>query len=185
MKVVIIDDEPLARMELAYLVEETQMVSAIYQGESIEDAFQLILTHQPDLLFLDIHLTDESGLALAKRLSQIPNAPLIIFATAYDNHAVEAFEVNAIDYVLKPFEQARIQKAIAKAKMTLDRQQTNRSKEAEMPQTKRLTLEVDERIYFYPFQIFSIVKSKARKRRSIQKQPTIPVTQAYQLLRKF
>lgn len=151
MKVVIIDDEPLARMELAYLVEETQMASAIYQGESIEDAFQLILTHQPDLLFLDIHLTDESGLDLAKRLSQIPNAPLIIFATAYDNHAVEAFEVNAIDYVLKPFEQARIQKAIAKAKMTLDRQQTNNSKEAEVPQTKRLTLEVDERIYLLPF----------------------------------
>ncbi|CAN2923413.1 LytR/AlgR family response regulator transcription factor [Streptococcus dysgalactiae] len=151
MKVVIIDDEPLARMELAYLVEETQMVSAIYQGESIEDAFQLILTHQPDLLFLDIHLTDESGLDLAKRLSQIPNAPLIIFATAYDNHAVEAFEVNAIDYVLKPFEQARIQKAIVKAKMTLDRQQTNNSKEAEVPQTKRLTLEVDERIYLLPF----------------------------------
>lgn len=102
MKVAIIDDEPLARMELHYLVEKTKLVEEIFEGESIDDAFQLILTHQPDLLFLDIHLTDESGLDLAKRLQAVPNAPLIIFATAYDNHAVEAFEVDALDYILKP-----------------------------------------------------------------------------------
>ncbi|GFG42061.1 LytR/AlgR family response regulator transcription factor [Streptococcus canis] len=151
MKVVIIDDEPLARMELAYLIEATHLVDAIYQGESIEDAFQLILTHQPDVLFLDIHLTDESGLDLAKRLSQVPNAPLIIFATAYDNHAVEAFEVNALDYVLKPFEQARIQRAIEKAKLALDVQRVSKSSEAEVSHSNRLTLEVDERIYLLPF----------------------------------
>ncbi|MFV8214715.1 LytR/AlgR family response regulator transcription factor, partial [Streptococcus pluranimalium] len=119
MKVAVIDDEPLARMELSYLLKQTHEVSDIIEGESIEDAFQLILTDQPDLLFLDIHLTDESGLDLAKRLQKVPNAPLIIFATAYDNHAVEAFEVNALDYILKPFEQERIQKAVTKAKQAL------------------------------------------------------------------
>lgn len=65
-------------------------------------------------------MTDESGLDLANKLSEVPNAPLIIFATAYDNHAVEAFEVNALDYVLKPFEQERINRAIEKAANALE-----------------------------------------------------------------
>lgn len=78
-----------------------------------------MLTDQPDVLFLDIHLTDESGIDLAKRLTKIPNPPLIIFATAYDNHALEAFEVNALDYVLKPFEETRVRVAVQKAKAAL------------------------------------------------------------------
>lgn len=119
MKVAIIDDEPLARMELTYLLEQTNEVASIVQGESIEEAFQILLTDQPDLLFLDIHLTDESGIDLARKLTMVANPPLIIFATAYDNHALEAFEVNALDYILKPFEEERVRKAIAKAKDAL------------------------------------------------------------------
>ncbi|EFR44423.1 LytR/AlgR family response regulator transcription factor [Streptococcus pseudoporcinus] len=152
MKVALIDDEPLARMELSYLLQQTQEVEAIFEGESIEDAFQIILTDQPDLLFLDIHLTDESGLDLAKRLSKVPQAPLIIFATAYDNHAVEAFEVNALDYILKPFEETRIKKAIEKAKSALEVQNTNYLTQAKTDKTiERLTIETDERIYLLPF----------------------------------
>ncbi|MGT2833116.1 LytR/AlgR family response regulator transcription factor [Streptococcus halotolerans] len=151
MKVVVIDDEPLARMELSYLLEQTNDVTDIWEGESIDDAFQLILTHQPDLLFLDIHLTDESGLDLAKRLSTVPQAPLIVFATAYDNHAVEAFEVNALDYILKPFEQDRIQRTIHKAKQVLSTEVEQSEKGAEKS-SRRLTVETDERIYLIPFE---------------------------------
>lgn len=74
MKVAIIDDEPLARMELHYLLEQTAEAEAIYEGESIEDAFRLLLTEKPDLLFLDIHLTDESGLDLAKARTSTESA---------------------------------------------------------------------------------------------------------------
>ncbi len=151
MKVVVIDDEPLARMELSYLLEQTNDVEQIWEGESIDDAFQLILTHQPDLLFLDIHLTDESGLDLAKRLSKVPQAPLIVFATAYDNHAVEAFEVNALDYILKPFEQDRIQRTINKAKQTLSAEVEHLEKTSGKS-SQRLTVETDERIYLIPFE---------------------------------
>lgn len=151
MKVAIIDDEPLARMELHYLLEQTAEAEAIYEGESIEDAFRLLITEKPDLLFLDIHLTDESGLNLAKKLVQVPNPPLIIFATAYDNHALEAFEVNAIDYLLKPFEQARVQKAVIKAQQILTaNQQAVPSKPIEK-NPERLTIETDERIYLLPY----------------------------------
>ncbi|MGT2722550.1 LytR/AlgR family response regulator transcription factor [Streptococcus porcinus] len=152
MKVAVIDDEPLARMELSYLLQQTQEVENIFEGESIEDAFQIILTDQPDLLFLDIHLTDESGLDLAKRLTKVPHAPLIIFATAYDNHAVEAFEVNALDYILKPFEETRIKKAIEKAKLALEVQNANYLSQTKADKTvERLTIETDERIYLLPF----------------------------------
>ncbi|MXQ48954.1 response regulator [Streptococcus pneumoniae] len=151
MKVVVIDDEPLARMELTYLLQQTNDVSQIWEGESIDDAFQLILTHQPDLLFLDIHLTDENGLDLAKRLSKVPQAPLIVFATAYDNHAVEAFEVNALDYILKPFEQTRIQRAIDKAKQTLVLGNGHSEKVTDHT-SQRLAVETDERIYLIPFE---------------------------------
>ncbi len=152
MKVAVIDDEPLARMELSYLLKQTNQVSDIYEGESIEEAFQLILVHQPDLLFLDIHLTDENGLDLAKMLTKVPNAPLIIFATAYDNHAVEAFEVNALDYILKPFEQNRINQAIDKAQRALDNKHTSVSQETTERHTGKLTIETDERIYLIAFQ---------------------------------
>lgn len=151
MNVAIIDDEPLARMELRYLVSQTAEVVAIYEGESIEEAFQILLTYQPDVLFLDIHLTDESGLDFAKKLAQVPQAPLIIFATAYDNHAVEAFEVNALDYVLKPFEQERIQRAVTKAYKVLQSRHTESTKKEPEKMVERLTIETDERIYLIPF----------------------------------
>lgn len=151
MKVGIIDDEPLARMELSYLLKQTSQVSEIFEGDSIEEAFQLILVHQPDLLFLDIHLTDESGLDLANRLRKVPNAPLIIFATAYDNHAVEAFEVNALDYVLKPFEQERINRAIEKAANALEQKRPIEHSEKKEQSSGKLTIETDERIYLIAY----------------------------------
>ncbi|WP_297077962.1 LytTR family DNA-binding domain-containing protein [uncultured Enterococcus sp.] len=144
MNIAIIDDERLARMELHYLLQQVEGVENIYEGESIEEAFALLLQETIDLLFLDIHLTDESGLDLAKKIQQVPHPPLIIFATAYDNHAVEAFELNALDYILKPFEQERIKKAVAKAQQTL-------VKQTAMPVNPRLTIETDERIFLVPF----------------------------------
>lgn len=153
MKVALIDDEPLARLELSYLLSQSDEVEQILEGESIEDAFQLLLTDQPDVLFLDIHLTDESGIDLAKRLTKVPNPPLIIFATAYDNHALEAFEVNALDYVLKPFEEARVRLAVQKAQAALmaKKQVTQASSDQHDSQFGRLTVETDERIYLVPF----------------------------------
>ncbi|WP_159590931.1 LytR/AlgR family response regulator transcription factor [Streptococcus halichoeri] len=151
MKVAIIDDEPLARMELAYLIQQTQIADAIFEGESIEEALQLILTQSPDLLFLDIHLTDESGLDLAKTINKVSQPPLIIFATAYDDHALEAFELNALDYLLKPFEQDRVKKAMIKAQAALAGKQVAKQTPTRVLANERLTVETDERIYLLPF----------------------------------
>ncbi|MPN19942.1 Sensory transduction protein LytR [bioreactor metagenome] len=102
-----------------------------------------------DLIFLDIHLTNESGLSLAGKINKLKKPPLIIFATAYDDYAVKAFELNATDYVLKPFEMERIQQAVKKAYGQYRKQQVG---EVEVPKQKDIGLQVlpiqmDERIY--------------------------------------
>lgn len=119
MNVLLVDDEPLSRNELEYLLKQNSSVEQIYQADGIAAGLQLLLKNQIELLFLDIELNDENGFSLAKELQQLTQPPLVIFATAYDNYAVDAFNINAIDYVLKPFEQGRINQAVAKAEALL------------------------------------------------------------------
>lgn len=115
MHTLIVDDEPLARDELGYLLNKCSEVTSLYEAESIEEALGYLIEQTIDLIFLDIHLTEESGITLAEKLQQLDNSPMVIFATAYDEHAVRAFELNAIDYVLKPFSFERIQQAVQRA----------------------------------------------------------------------
>ncbi|MFT9005594.1 MAG: LytTR family transcriptional regulator DNA-binding domain-containing protein [Liquorilactobacillus hordei] len=119
MNVLIIDDEPLARNELEFLLKQNIAVTTTYQAESIQEALDVILNKKVDLLFLDISLNNETGFKLANELNQLAVSPFVIFATAYSNYAVQAFDINAIDYVLKPFEQGRINQAIKKAQIAI------------------------------------------------------------------
>lgn len=149
MRVLIVDDEPLARDELAYLLGQCEGVSAIAQADSIEEALGTMLEDPVDLIFLDIHLTNESGLSLAAKINKLKKPPMIIFATAYDDYAIKAFELNATDYVLKPFELERIQQAVKKAYGQYGKQQIG---ELETPKRKDtglqvLPIQMDERIY--------------------------------------
>jgi two-component system response regulator LytT len=112
MKVLIVDDEPLARAELRYLLEQNPKVNEINESEGVITAQALMEEFSPDLLFLDIKLDDGNGMALAKVLKKQVNRPYIVFATAYDQYALEAFNADAIDYILKPFEQNRINETI-------------------------------------------------------------------------
>ena len=150
MRVLIVDDEPLARDELAYLLGKCEGVSAVAQADSIEEALGLMLEETVDLIFLDIHLTNESGLSLAGKINKLKKPPLIIFATAYDDYAVKAFELNATDYVLKPFELERIQQAVKKAYGQHQKQE--RIGGSELPKQQDaglqvLPIQMDERIY--------------------------------------
>lgn len=112
MKVLIVDDEPLARDELSYLLEQNELIGEISEADGVNSARDEIAKHHPDLVFLDIQLDDGSGMAFAKSLKKDPLAPYVVFATAYDQYALDAFEADAIDYVLKPFEQERINDAV-------------------------------------------------------------------------
>jgi two-component system, LytTR family, response regulator len=111
MKALIIDDEPLARRELRRLLQEHERVEIVGEASNIEEALTRIQQLEPDLLFLDIQMPGGSGFDLLTRLDETPQ---VIFTTAFDQHAVRAFEVSALDYLLKPIEPERLAAALAR-----------------------------------------------------------------------
>ena len=111
MKALIVDDEALARRELRRLLKEHEWVEIVGEAANIEEAFTRANELNPGLLFLDIQMPGGSGFDLLTRLEEPPQ---VIFTTAYDQHAVRAFEVSALDYLLKPIEPERLAAALAK-----------------------------------------------------------------------
>jgi len=117
----IVDDEKPARDELAFLLKGFPEVNIVAQGKNGEEALTLIKEHAPDVVFLDVQMPGLNGFGVIKKLMDRKiRVPHIIFATAYDNYAVHAFEVNAVDYVLKPFDKGRIGKAVQRAKKAVE-----------------------------------------------------------------
>ncbi|MEO6802528.1 MAG: LytTR family DNA-binding domain-containing protein [Granulicella sp.] len=116
----IVDDEPLARQELHYLLNAMGGVEVLAEGTNGIEAFDLIRQHKPDVVFLDVQMPGLDGFAVLKKLldKKIP-IPQIVFATAYDQYAVRAFEVNAADYLLKPFDRKRVEQTVEKASLRL------------------------------------------------------------------
>lgn len=122
MTALIIDDEELAREELKYLLDTTGNVEVLAQGTNGIEAVDLIRTHQPDVVFLDVQMPGLDGFAVLKKLlehNEGEHLPQIIFATAFDQYAVKAFDVNAIDYLLKPFDRARVLQALERTRQRL------------------------------------------------------------------
>ncbi|HZD32246.1 MAG TPA: LytTR family DNA-binding domain-containing protein [Candidatus Angelobacter sp.] len=117
---VIVDDEQLAREELAYLLKGTE-VEVLAQGKNGVEAVNLIRELSPDIVFLDVQMPGLDGFGVIKKLldRKVP-LPQLVFATAFDQYAVRAFEVNAVDYLLKPFDKKRVAQAVEKAKSKLD-----------------------------------------------------------------
>src|SRR5947209_12100865 len=112
----IVDDEQLARDELAYLLKSVDGVEIVAQGKNGVEAVSLIKEHEPDLVFLDVQMPGLDGFGVIKKLvAQKVPMPQIVFATAFDQYAVKAFEVNALDYILKPFDKKRIAHTVQKA----------------------------------------------------------------------
>ncbi|MBZ5501147.1 MAG: LytTR family DNA-binding domain-containing protein [Acidobacteriia bacterium] len=121
MNTVIVDDERPARDELSYLLKGFPEINVVAQGKNGLEALALIKEHNPDLVFLDVQMPGLDGFGVIKKLvERKARLPQIVFSTAYDHYAVHAFEVNAVDYVLKPFDKARIARAIHRAKKMLD-----------------------------------------------------------------
>lgn len=117
LSAVIVDDEQLARDELAFLLKSVGEVDVVAQGKNGVEAVNLIKEHAPDLVFLDVQMPGLDGFAVIKKLmdKKVP-VPQVVFATAYDQYAVKAFEVNAVDYLLKPFDKLRVANSIRKAR---------------------------------------------------------------------
>jgi two-component system response regulator LytT len=122
IRAVIVDDEQLARQELEYLLRKADDVEIVAQGKNGVEAVELVRAHQPDVVFLDVQMPGLDGFAVLKKLlekgrkSPLPN---IVFATAFDRYAVRAFEVNAVDYLLKPFDEKRVRHTLERVRNRL------------------------------------------------------------------
>jgi len=117
---VIVDDEPLARQELLYQLQSAEGVEVLAQGSNGIEAVELIRAHKPDVVFLDVQMPGLDGFAVLKKLlDKKADPPQVVFATAFDQYAVRAFEVNAVDYLLKPFDRKRVLKTIEKVRARL------------------------------------------------------------------
>lgn len=121
IRILVADDEPLARDELIYLLKKIKDVEIVGEAGNGEEALQKIKESSPDAVFLDIQMPRMDGLTVAGELIKEKNPPMIIFATAFDRHAIKAFEVNAVDYVLKPFEEERVNMTISRIRNGLNR----------------------------------------------------------------
>jgi two-component system, LytTR family, response regulator LytT len=113
---VVADDEQLARDELCFLLGQIDGVAVVGQAANGVEALDEIARHGPDLAFLDVQMPGLTGFEVARRLMASATAPSVIFVTAYDQRAIEAFEVNAVDYVLKPVDVARLEMAVTRAR---------------------------------------------------------------------
>jgi two-component system LytT family response regulator len=111
MRALIVDDERLARKELMKLLEEHPSIEVVGEAMNADEAYNMINELNPDLLFLDIQMPDKTGFQLLETLDA---APLVVFTTAYDEFALKAFEVNALDYLLKPIQAERLAETVAK-----------------------------------------------------------------------
>ena len=111
MRALVIDDERLARKELINLLNQLETVEVVGEAVNVEDAKEKIVQLQPDVIFLDIQMPEKTGFDLLEELDQVPH---VIFTTAYDEYALKAFQVNALDYLLKPIEPKRLEDAVLK-----------------------------------------------------------------------
>ncbi|HKG95389.1 MAG TPA: LytTR family DNA-binding domain-containing protein [Gemmatimonadaceae bacterium] len=120
LEVLIVDDEPTARHRIARLLREIPGVTVVGECGSGRDALHAVRSRAPDLVFLDIAMPGLDGLAVAKQLAA-PGGPLVVFVTAYDEHALEAYRIHAADYVLKPLGRSRLRDAVEHARLTVRR----------------------------------------------------------------
>ncbi len=156
LSAVIVDDEQLARDELAYLLKDLDDVSIVAQGKNGVEAVNLIREHNPDLVFLDVQMPGLDGFGVIKKLldRKVP-LPKIVFATAFDQYAVKAFEVNAVDYLLKPFDKKRVAQSVRKARAKLESTNSSNDRletlvrmlESQKPQSSKILIKAVGRLF--------------------------------------
>src|SRR5438093_6078067 len=127
LRAVLVDDEQLARDELEYLLGQIGGVEVLGQAGNGIEALSAIERLRPDVVFLDVQMPGLTGFEVARRMADARATSHIIFVTAYDQHAIEAFEVNAVDYLLKPVDQTRLEVAVERARRRVGAERTGAS----------------------------------------------------------
>ncbi len=144
MRVAIIDDEPYSREEMKHLLSGYPWVEVVGEASSAEKGLEVILTKNPDVLFLDIEMPGMSGVDLAETLQKMKHKPEIVFATAYPDYALKAFRVEAVDYLLKPFEESQLAQTMERLKSLVKIETETR----ESPSLGKLAVQDEDKIVF-------------------------------------
>jgi two-component system LytT family response regulator len=137
MRALVVDDERLARKELINLLSTHENVEIIGEAINVDDAREKINSLQPDVVFLDIQMPEKTGFDLLEELDHVPH---VIFTTAYDEYAIKAFQVNALDYLLKPIEPERLSEALSRLQKKLGDESKEEGNNPEHTNNKKLTL---------------------------------------------
>lgn len=162
----IAEDEQLAQEELVYLLGKETDVVTCPSAETGEQLVELYMEHEPDVIFLDVQMPEMSGVEAAKRIMDLAyiQTPLFIFTTAYDEYAVAAFEIEAVDYLLKPYEEARFQKTMSRVRKQLaqiDVKRETYGQTERQPSGSKLLIDDGERmVVLSPDSIYYAVPSK-------------------------
>ncbi len=125
LRTVVVDDEGLAREELCFLLGQIPGIEVVAQAGDGPEALEVIAEHQPDLVMLDVQMPGLTGFEVARRLLHSGTEAHLVFVTAYDRHAIEAFDVNAVDYLLKPVEAERLATAVDRVRRRLSAERGN------------------------------------------------------------
>jgi two-component system LytT family response regulator len=148
MKVIIVEDEVLAQQELTWLIKEHSQMEIVGTFDDGLDVLKFLQHNKVDAIFLDINIPSLDGVLLAQNISQFAHKPFIVFITAWKEHAVEAFELEAFDYILKPYQESRIVTMLQKLENSWQ-QQSGSSNNAASPQRENDTINLirDDKIF--------------------------------------
>ncbi len=157
IKTLVVDDEPLARERLAGLLASQPDIEIVAQCRDGEEAVTAVIDHAPDLVFLDVQMPQMNGFEVIEAVG-VDRMPPVIFVTAYDQHALRAFEVRALDYLLKPFDRERFNEALQRARRQIERAETGdlgrrllalvKDLRRDQPRAERLVVKSGGRLFF-------------------------------------
>ena len=146
MKVIIVEDEILAQQELSWLIKEHSQMEIVSTFDDGLDVLKFLQHNKVDALFLDINIPSLDGVLLAQNISQFAHKPFIVFITAWKEHAVEAFELEAFDYILKPYQESRIINMLQKLETAFQQQSGTGASSPAVRENDTINLIKDERI---------------------------------------
>jgi two-component system, LytTR family, response regulator len=157
IRTLIVDDEPLARERLSTLLHAEADIEVLGQCRDGEEAVTAIYDHAPDLVFMDVQMPQMNGFEVIEAVGT-DKMPLVVFVTAFDQHALKAFQVRALDYLLKPFDRERFTEALSRARRQLERNETGdigrrllalvKDLKRDQPRTERLVVKSGGRLFF-------------------------------------
>lgn len=156
IKTILIEDEPLATEELKLLLQEHEQIEIIATAAEYREALDKINKLKPDLLFLDINMPEKNGFELLEELDEVPH---VIFVTAHDQYAINAFETSALDYLLKPLNPERLSEAIEKTNKVFDHQQGQHKETEEIQSHKKIFIKDGDKCYFVPVADIIMIES--------------------------